>query len=309
MNNIQEQQNQQTGIELENSSILKKEEFQKNANFIYQQWKAVNIKGWNTKILDIGQGEPIVFVPICRGLEAFDSLLIQHFVKTNRVITFERREDENKILDRQSRANDIKQVLDYLNIQKAHFISHSSGSVATTTLALELPSLFLSYVWMSLSPKPVMDLIWWKKLAARLSHYIPLPDSVVVNILASTCAGGSTSLLYKRIYEQFMSVKETAGVKKIKLWFEYNVWALIQYDRSAGLEKLTMPILLMNNDDDLINSVQAMTVIEKQLPHSYGYKIIHGGRHFFQYTRSEQVIQNIEEFYAKLNLTENNLHH
>lgn len=290
----------QNEIQLENSFILEKKEFQKNADFIYRQWKAINIKGWNTKILDIGQGEPIIFVPICRGLEAFDSLLIQHFAKTHRVITFERREDENQILDRQSRVNDIKQILDYLKIQKAHFISHSSGSVATTTLALELPSLFLSYVWMSLSPKPVMDLVWWKKWAARLSHYIPLSDHLVTKILASTCAGSTTSLLYKRCYEQFMSVKGTEGVKKIKRWFERNIWILINYDWSAGLEKLTMPILVIHNDDDPINSVQAMAMIEKQLPNSYGYEIVQGGRHFFQYTRSEQTIQYIEEFYAKL---------
>lgn len=290
----------QTETQFENSSILEKEEFQKNANFIYQQWKAINIKGWNTKILDIGQGEPIIFVPIARGLEPFDSLIIQHFAKTYRVITFERREDENQILDRKSRANDIKQVLDYLNIKKAHFISHSSGSVATTTLALELPLLFLSYAWMSLSPKPVMDLVWWKKLAARLPHYIPFPDDMVAKILASTCAGGTTSLLYKRCYEQFMSVKKTEGVKRIKRWFKRNVWTLINYDWSIGLEKLTMPVLVMNSDDDPINSVQAMVMIEKQLPNSYGYKIVQGGRHFFQYTRSEQVIQFIEEFYARL---------
>lgn len=296
MNTIQKQ----TETQLENSFILKKEEFQKNANFIYQQWKAVNIKGWDTKILDVGSGEPIIFVPICRGLEAFDSLLIKHFTKTHRVITFERRENENLVLDRFSRARDIKQIIDYLGIQKAHFVSHSSGSVATTTLALQEPSRFLSYVWMSLSSKPVMDLIWWKKLAAMLSRYIPLSDHMVTKILASTCAGGTTSLLYKRCYEQFMSVKETEGVKKIKRWFERNVWTLINYDWSIGLEKLTMPVLVMNSDNDSINSVQAMTVIEKQLPNSYGYKIVQGGRHFFQYTRSEQVIQFIEEFYARL---------
>lgn len=108
MNTIQKQ----TETQLENSFILEKEAFQKNANFIYRQWKAVNIKGWNTKILDIGQGEPIIFVPMARGLEPFDSLIIQHFAKTYRVITFERRENENQILDRKSRANDIKQVVD-----------------------------------------------------------------------------------------------------------------------------------------------------------------------------------------------------
>jgi pimeloyl-ACP methyl ester carboxylesterase len=291
----------ETTLENENSAILQKEKFQENADFIYQQWKPTDIGGWKTHVLDVGKGEPIVFVPICQGLEAFDSLLIQYFSRTNRVITYQRREDENQILDRESRANDLRQVLDYLAIDEAHFVAHSSASIATTTLALKQPSLFLSYVWMNLSPKPAMDMAWWRRWAGNLAGHLPLPDRTAVSIVASSCSGGNkSSLLYARCYEQFMSVKRTAGVTSIKKWFERNVWSQARYDWSTGLEKLTMPILLMNSDNDLVNSVKAMGMLERQLPNSYGYKIVEGGRHLFQYVCSDQVIGYMEEFYGKL---------
>jgi len=288
---------------LENSTVLERNKFQENGNFIYQQWKTVDIGGWKTSILDIGKGEPIVFVPICQGLEVFDSLLIQRFSRANRIITYQRRENESRILDRESRANDLRQLLDYLGIERAHFVSHSSGSIAATTLALKQPSRFLSYVWMNLSPKPAMDMVWWKQWAASLLHYLPVSDHTVVSLVASTCSGGDrSSLYYARCYEQFIAIKKTAGVTSVKKWFERNVWTLANYDWSSGLEKLTMPILLVNCDNDLVNSVKAMGMLEKQLPNCYGYKIVRGGRHFFQYVCSDQVIDYMEEFHSKLRI-------
>lgn len=287
----------------ENSPVLEKEQFQRNADFIHQQWKPANIEGWHTRIMDIGEGSPIVFVPICQGLEAFDSLLIRHFSKNHRVITYQRREDENRILDRESRARDLHQVVRHLGIEKAHFVSHSSGSIAATTLALEHPSLFLSYVWMNLSPKPAMDMPWFTKWLANSVHYIPLSDHQTVSLVANTCSGGErSSLLYARAYDQFMAIKKTAGVTSVKRWFERNVWSSAKYDwsASAALEKLTMPVLVVNSDNDTVNSEKAMGLLEKQLPNSYGYKIVKGGRHFFHYPCADQVIDYMEAFYTEL---------
>lgn len=286
---------------LENSAVFQKEIFQTNADFVYRQWKVVDIDGWKTRILDVGKGPAIVFVPVCQGMEAFDSLLMKHFAQNRRVITFQRREDENQDLNRKSRADDLEKVLDFFGIEKAHFVSHSSGSIATTTLALRDPDRFLSYVWMNLSPKPAADMVWWKRWAANLVQYLPLSDQLVVSLVASTCSGEDrSSLLYDRCYEQFMSVKETARVKSLKHWFNRNVWTLANYDWSTGLEALTMPILLMNSDDDLVNSARAMGRLAPQLPNCYGYQLVNGGRHFFQYPCAEQVINYMEAFYAQL---------
>ncbi len=283
---------------LENSELLERDAFQKNANFIYSRWKSIRIGDFETRIFDMGEGEPIVVVPICQGLEAFDSLMIQQLCKEYRVITFARRENEKERLDRYTRAGDIKKVLDYLGIEKAHFISHSSGSVATTTLALEHPELFLSYVWMNLSAVPASDMSPIKRKAAFLLKYLPVPDDMVTKVLSVTCAGGKkNSLLYQRIYEQFTSVRNSAGVISMKRWFINNVWTLAQYNWSKGLDSLTMPILLMNSNDDLVNSISAMRDIEKQLPRSYGFIIINHGWHLFQYLCSDQVLAAVKTFY------------
>lgn len=290
----------ETTNDLENSSVLEKEYFKQNADFIYSRWVPVHISDFKTHVLDVGRGEPIVVVPICQGLEVFDSLLIQALSKEYRVITYQRREDEKKKLDINNRADDLKKVLNHLQIEKAHFISHSSGSVATTTLALKHPELFLSYVWMNLSAKPTSDMSFWKKQIALLVQYLPLPDLILLKMLAGTCAGGKkNSLLYKRVFEQFAAIK-SAGVSSIKKWFVNNVWTMAEYDWTRGLEKLTIPTLVMNSNNDLVNSIAAMKDIEKQLPNSYGFVTVKGGWHFFQYLSSVQVLKSIRGFYSDL---------
>jgi pimeloyl-ACP methyl ester carboxylesterase len=285
---------------IENSCILEKEIFQENASFIHNQWEETNLDGWSTHILDIGKGKPIFFVPIMQNLEVFDSLLIQHFSKQFRIITFQRRESEYEILDKDSRSADIKSVLDYLNIKQAHFVAHSSGSIATTNLALEQPSIFLSYVWMNLSLQAAMDMSLWRKKLANTAKYVPLPEITLAKILAKSTCGKKGSLFYERVIEQFMAIKRTANISKFKRWFSKSVWSLGDYNWTHELHNMTMPVLLLNSDNDMVNSVEAMGKIKDFLPNCYGYKIIKGGRHFFQYPCYDQVINYMEDFYEKL---------
>ena len=113
---------------------------------------------------------------VCRGTEPFDSLLIQHFAETNWVITFQRRENDQRVQGIDSRADDVERVLYYLDLETAQFVSHSSGAIATTTVGLCDPSRFRSYVRMKLSPKPAMDMAWWCKWAAEAVESRPLSD-------------------------------------------------------------------------------------------------------------------------------------
>jgi pimeloyl-ACP methyl ester carboxylesterase len=286
---------------VENGPSLEEKAFNENRDFIHDRWEEAVIDEWETFIFDVGEGEPIVFVPIARNIETFDSLLIKHFVRTNRVITYRRREDEKQVLDIGSRTEDIKRVLGHLGIEKAHFVSHSSGSVAATSLALKEPERFLSYVWMNLSARPTMDMSPWKKVLADALRFVPVPDRIVVGTASRLCSGNrSDTLLYERVRGAFLDIIKTANVKNIKKWFVRNVWTMAHYDWTTGLERLDIPILLINSDNDIVNSVDAMRLIEKQLPNCYGCRIVEGGRHFFQYTRHKEVIGHMEEFYGEI---------
>ena len=134
-------------------NLLSKTRFQENREFIHDPayWKEVQLDGWTTHIFEKGAGETIFFVPICQNIEVFDSELLRYFSERYRVITYQRRESENERLSISNRVRDALRVLDYLGINKAHVVSHSSGSVVETTLAMERPTLFSSYVWMNLS--------------------------------------------------------------------------------------------------------------------------------------------------------------
>lgn len=288
---------------IENSKLFEINEFNRNRDFIHDNWKSTDIDDWNTCIFDMGNGEPMLFVPIADSLEVYDSLLLKHFSGKNRVITFRRRENDRKTLYREDRAEDIKRILDYLNIERAHIVSHSSGSIAATTFALKHPQRVISYVWMNLSPVPAMDMAKWKRILGDMVKYIPLSDRLVSSLVAASCSGDKrNSLMYKRCLEQLNSVKESGRIKNIKKWFQRNIWSMADYrwDSKEKLDKLAMPVIVLNSDNDVVNSSRATELLEKNIRNSYGHKIIRGGYHLFQYACSDQVIRYMEEFYSSL---------
>jgi pimeloyl-ACP methyl ester carboxylesterase len=285
-------------------NVLSEEKFQENREFIRHPsyWKAVQLDGWTTHIFEKGAGETIFFVPICQNIEVFDAELLKYFSERYRVITYQRRERENEKLSISDRVNDALSVLDYLDIHQAHFVSHSSGSIVGTTLAMEKPELFSSYVWMNLSRRAARDLPWHRKLLTSLIYYIPFPDALVLHYLAKSCSGnaGKGDDYYDRVYEQFAKVRETASIDSLSKWFVNSVWSLADYSFGENLRQLTFPVLLLNSDNDLVNSVDAMGEFRAYLPDCRGYKIIEGGHHFFQYPEYAQVIDAINNFYSEI---------
>lgn len=138
-------------------------------------------------------------------------------------------------------------------------------------------------------------------MLADVLRFIPVPDKIVVEMVSRLCSGNrDDTLLYERVGEAFSAIRKTADVKSIRRWFMRNVWTLSHYDWTTGLVSLNIPILLINSDNDMVNSVNAMGLIERQLLDCRGYRIVEGGRHFFQYTRSERVIEHMEEFYREI---------
>jgi pimeloyl-ACP methyl ester carboxylesterase len=62
------------------------------------------------------------------------------------------------------------------------------------------------------------------------------------------------------------------------------------------LDKLTMPILLINRYDDVLSPEPKTHWLSKQLPNCAGYHLIEGGERFFLYSRAEVVTPLIEQF-------------
>ncbi len=273
-------------------AVVDREQFRRDEDFILRQWQEVTIGDWRTKLLDIGQGEPLLIVPIAQHLEVFESRLIQHFARAHRVLFFQRRESPTNDLRVLDRAIDIKRVLDYLGLQRVHLVAHSSGAAAALFFVIAHQEHVQSFVLQSLSPVvtiPPLDSF----LATYLTRYAPLPRRVFLDLLTSRCAARGTPE-YDLVYGQWSKYPD------IQQFWNHSIWTMARYDARPYLSGIRVPVLVIGSDDDAVNGLPAMRYFHEHLPNSHGLKVVSGGQHFFHYWKVDQVIPHIEAFYGEL---------
>lgn len=270
--------------------VLKK--FIDDSDFIYSAWKSLSIEGFNTKILDIGQGEIIFQTPIAQNMEPFWTPLIKMLSASYRVITFQRREDTNIFFNAWDRAKDIKLVLDYLKIENCHFISHSSGAIANMHFSLLYPHYVKSMVIMNAAAyyPNLHGLI--SQLSNKVSQLIP--NNLLFSIFMSFIAEKKTDdfIYHKYAFKRFIPFKR---------YMKYSLNHIIAtHDVRENLYNIKCPTLLINRINDKVVPMTLMEYLEARLPNCYGLKTVEGGGHMFHYKNSEPIYTYIMDFYKNI---------
>lgn len=126
--------------------------------------KSVFINGDSLHYIDIGKGEPVVFVHGALGDYRTWRAQVDSFAKNYRVIAYSRRyawPNQKTIIDSSkhsfaSHAKDLAEFLKKLNLEPAHLVGHSSGAYITLLAAIDHPELVRS---LTLGEPPVMSLL------------------------------------------------------------------------------------------------------------------------------------------------------
>lgn len=126
--------------------------------------KNIFINGESIHYIDIGKGEPVVFVHGALGDYRTWRAQVNSFAKNYRVIAYSRRfayPNQQTIIDSSkhsfaSHAKDLAEFLKKLNIEPAHLVGHSSGAYITLLAAIDHPELVRS---LTLGEPPVMSLL------------------------------------------------------------------------------------------------------------------------------------------------------
>ena len=124
-----------------------------------------------------GQGVPVVLVPGLDGLTEFFSDVLPEFARRYQVIVYRLplRAEADKCGRQYSFefiAEDLKSVLEELEIEKAHIIGESFGGVVTQTFALDHSDAVGRLVLISTAPK--FDLSMRNRLLLPLFRFIPM---------------------------------------------------------------------------------------------------------------------------------------
>jgi pimeloyl-ACP methyl ester carboxylesterase len=277
------------------------ETFHKDVKYIESLWQQKSIGSIELPLIDIGRGEPLVFVPILEHLEFVYTHQIRTLSASRRVILYRRQEMRTVPFGLYDRAEELRQVLDGLGLQCPDLIVHGDAAMVLFEFALRYPHRCRSLIIIAqgadyqIPPHPFIWLL--HELFYRLSFENVLPASFlrnnVINYIMSHNLDNHTvpSLPRHLLEEQFSKIRQWPSVYKC------SVLPIIHnFDIRKKLNVLTMPILLINRTDDALSPESKTRWLAQHLPNCAGYHVVSGSERFFMYSRAETVTPLIESF-------------
>ncbi len=246
-------------------------------------------------------------MPILEHLEFVYARQIRAFSQSRRVITYRRRETRSQPVGLVERAEELRQVLDYLGLEAVDFVAHGDAAMVLFEFAVRYPQRCCSLVIISqgadyeIAPHPFIWLLHELFIRMPVQRFVPawfLRRLAVNYIMAPRHATTrpSPSLPRHLVEEQF---------SKIQLWpfvYKFSVLPVIHnFDMRKRLDTLTMPVLLINRYNDALAPEARTHWLSQCLPNCAGYHLVAGGERFFMYSQAEVVSPLIKQFLAKGN--------
>ena len=296
------------------SVALSADTFRADVKFLEVSWRPVRILGVDLPLIDLGSGDPLVFVPIHEHLEFVYARQIRAFSRSRRVILYRRRESRTRFVGLAERAKELRSVIDTLGIASADLVGHGDAAMVLAEFALRYPERCRSLVIVSLgadyriAPHPF---IW---ILHEIFLRLPIEDLVPAFLLMRIIMRYITHFEPPAL-AQDQSVSQDGGpalieippafiedqFRKIALWpalYRHSVLPVIHsYDIRAHLAKFTMPVLLINRWDDALAPEKKTAWLAQRLPNCV-YRVIPGRGRFFMYSQAEHVTPVIETFLA-----------
>ena len=286
------------------TSFIDDATFHSDVQYIESLWQRTTIGTTDMPLIDIGNGAPLVFVPILEHLEFVYARQVRALSQARRVIMYRRHETRSQPVGLVERAEELRHVLDSLGLDAVDFVAHGDAAMVLFEFATRYPQRCRSLVIIAqgadyeIAPHPFIWLLHELFVRLPIESFLPawfLRRTVVNYIMASRDVENKPvpSLPRRLVEEQF---------RKIQLWprvYKFSVLPVIHYyDMRERLSALTMPILLINRLDDALSPEAKTRWLCKQLPNCAGYHVIPGGERFFMYSQAETVTPLIEEFLA-----------
>lgn len=291
------------------------EVFHADVEFIESNWNPKSVDGRALPVLDLGTGDPLIFVPIHEHLEFVYARQIRTFSASRRVILYRRHESRSVFVTLSDRAGELCRVLDALEIESADFVAHGDAAMVLAEFALRYPERCRSLVIVSLGADyriPPHPFIWMlHEIFLRFPIEKLVPSSILLRSIlryvthfeprgraqdqaGGECAGATLHEIPRDlIAEQF---------RKIAFWpalYRYSVLPVIHtYDIRARVSDFRMPILLINRWDDALAPEAKTAWLAQRLPNCV-YHVVPGRGRFFLYSEAERVTPLIEAFLEK----------
>ncbi len=284
------------------SPLIDEATFHADVQYIESLWQRFPVGNVDLPLIDIGEGEPLVFVPILEHLEWVYARQVKAFSQSRRVIMYRRQENRARFVELAERAEELLRVLDSLELQQVDLVGHGDAAMVLFEFAIRYPKRCRSLTIIAqaadyqIAPHPFIWLLHELFIRLPIEHLLPawfLRRIVINYITAQHTASPPLRLPRHLIEEQF---------KKIARWpavYKFSVLPIIHnFDIRQLLHRLTMPILLINRAGDALSPEAKTRWLARHLPVCAGYHVIAGGERFFMYAQADQVNALIRAFLA-----------
>ena len=310
--------------------------FHADVAYLEALWRRVPVGAVDLPMIDIGEGTPIVFVPILEHLEFVYARQVRALSQSHRVILYRRREDRQHFVGLEERVEELRGVLDALVLQQADMVGHGDAAMVLLEFAARYPQRCRSLVIIAqaadyeIAPHPFIWLLHELFLRLPVEHILPawfLRRIVINYIVASrrpspgapavtgdhkgTQSSDPSALALSeetrvgeanRLVAQLPRHLIEEQFSKIALWpslYKFSVLPIIHsFDIRDRLQALTMPVLLINREDDALAPEAKTRWLAEHLPNCAGYHLVPGHERFFMYAQAEEVNRLMEQFFA-----------
>lgn len=277
--------------------------FHADVHSIESLWRQATLGTVDLPLIDVGQGDPLVFVPILEHLEFVYARQVHALSQSRRVILYRRQEHRTNPCGLAERVEELRQVLDGLHIARADLLGHGDAAMVLLEFALRYPQRCRSLTIIAqgadyqIAPHPFIWLLHELYVRLPVEHVLPaamLRNTVINYIIACDRDNHSAPALPRHlIEEQFLKIQHWPYI------YKFSVLPIIHnFDIRKRLSTLTMPILLINREDDRLSPEVKTHWLAEHLPFCAAYHVISGRERFFMYARAEAVTPLIEAFLA-----------
>src|SRR5437763_17163566 len=153
--------------------------FHADVQYIEALWQRKAIGSTDVPLIAIGNDRPLVFVPILEHLEFVYARQVRAFSQSRRVIMYRRHETRSHPVGLRERAEELRQVLDYLGLEAVDFVAHGDAAMVLFEFAVRYPQRCRSLVIIAqgadyeIAPDPFIWLLHELLVRLPVEHFLP----------------------------------------------------------------------------------------------------------------------------------------
>jgi pimeloyl-ACP methyl ester carboxylesterase len=238
-----------------------------------------------------GEGVPIIFIHPPLITSTIFTYQVEELSQHFKIITFDirghgRSHYSNQAVTYPLIAEDITQLLDYLEIKKAYICGYSTGGSVGLEFLLKFPQRALGCIVIS-GMSEITD--WYQKRRISLGRFLSKTSTLRFLSLAISSGNANKKEMFKMLHTEALK----GHANNIEQYYQYS----LHYNSTDQLEKILHPILLIYGGKDKSFHRYAHLLHEK-LPYNE-LKMLENEKHQLPTKAATELNQLILEFIIK----------